>query len=152
VCVCVCVCVFVHVDVPAGRGVVCMCVSVCVYVLVILGVLAGVCICVCTCACWCVCVLRVHMCMNLCMRSVSVHSCQSQRLTSDVFLYHSHLYFILRQGLSVNLELIDSARLTGQRTQASACLCLPGLRLQMHTDILGFPMGFRDPSSDPYFA
>ena len=37
-----------------------------------------------------------------------------------------------RQGSSVDPELTDSARLTGQPAQASACLCGPGLRLRMH--------------------
>lgn len=79
-----------------------MCVCARALVHVILGVLAGLCICVCTCACWCVCVLCVHMFLYLCMRSVNVHTCQSQRLTSDLPLSLTLLLYS-RQGLSVNL-------------------------------------------------
>ena len=43
-----------------------------------------------------------------------------------VFTSHSTFVFPLRQGLSLNLELADSAKLASQRALGSSHLCLPG--------------------------
>lgn len=56
-----------------------------------------------------------------------VHICRDQRFTSDVFLSCSPPY-VLRQGLSLNLERKDSTRLPHQQTQRPSCLCLPNTR------------------------
>lgn len=59
-------------------------------------------ICICMCAGMCACV------------RASIYACGSQRSTSDVVLYFSQPY-ILRQGLSLDLELEVLERLAGQR-------------------------------------
>lgn len=55
--------------------------------------------------------------------------CRGQRLTLDVLLNLSPHCFFLRQGLSLNLEFNDSARLAGQEAWRSSCLCLRDTRI-----------------------
>lgn len=57
-----------------------------------------------------------------------------------VFLNHSQLLFIclLRKGISLNLALPDSAKLSGQQSQGLSCLCLPSAMTTVGTAIPGF--------------
>ena len=57
---------------------------------------------------------HVSMCMYVCVSACRhVYACGGQRSVSDVVLYCFLPYF-LRQSLLLNLELVDSARLSGQ--------------------------------------
>lgn len=62
------------------------------------------------------------------------------RINFSVFLYCSPPY-LLRQGLSMNLALTDSARVTGQQLKES-WLCLSGLGFSRAPCALAFYMGF----------
>lgn len=48
---------------------------------------------------------------------------------------------LLCQGVSVNTELTDGARLAGQQAPGSSCLCLAALGLQGPTSALAFSLG-----------
>lgn len=67
-----------------------------------------------------------------------------------VCVYHSPPWF-LRQGLSLNLELTDSTRWTGQQASKALCLHLPSTR---NTSAYGvhwvFHMGTGDRNSGPH--
>lgn len=73
---------------------------------------------------------------------------------SSSITVHLIFFFILRHGLSLTLELIDSARLTGQQTpgQQTPVSASLGLRLQMYADIPSFHMGAGKPNSDSSFT
>lgn len=71
-------------------------------------------LCVCMYVCVCIC---VHFCA---CSPVQAGTCGCQRLMSGVLLYHSPLYFF-KQGLSQNLKVTSSIRLSGQ-WDPSICL------------------------------
>lgn len=66
---------------------------------------------------------------------VCVHMCacarEGQRSTSDVFLSRSAPYCLLRQGLSLKLDITDSARLADQWVPPCPCQCW-GYRHALH--------------------
>lgn len=61
------------------------------------------------------CVVYAHICIKVCML---------RRRTLGVLLYHP-LSILLRQGLSVNLEVAELARLAGQRIPGILLFWLP---------------------------
>lgn len=77
--------------------------------------------------------LHIFVCTQICM-PVCMHTCGSQRSTFGVFLYCSLPYF-LRQGLSLNIQPIDSPILASGRI-SGICLFPPG----QHWDLRCRPM------------
>lgn len=60
-----------------------------------------------------------YVCVHVC-----VLACEGQTLTLGVFLSDSPPYF-LRQGISLNTEFTDSARMAGHELQGPFCLPKP---------------------------
>jgi hypothetical protein len=89
------------------------------------------------CVCVCVC-LHVFGCVY-----------EGQVQTSDVFLNHSTLY-ILRQGLSPELELANLACLVNLLTPGIPVSDFPALRLLPHSP--GFYIDTRDQNSGPHWS
>lgn len=67
---------------------------------------------------WGVCMCTFPVCLNMCIHE-RVCVCEDQRPTSTVFLNFLSPPYILRQGLSLILELSNSAKLTGRQTDSS---------------------------------
>lgn len=58
---------------------------------------------------------------------------------SDVFIHHSplHFFFFLRKGITLNLVLLDSTKLSGEQSQGPSYRCFPSVRVtggHYHTD------------------
>lgn len=69
-----------------------------------------------------------------CMQHKNVHVCTSMCVEARGWRWMSfsislHIVFFLRQGLSLNLEFNDSARLAGQEAWRFYCLCLHDTRI-----------------------
>lgn len=57
---------------------------------------------------------------------VHVHMCEGLKLALGIYVNFHHNFFFLRQNLSLDLGLINLARLTGQRAPGSASPPLAG--------------------------
>jgi hypothetical protein len=53
-------------------------------------------------------IVQVRMCMHVCVCVHLTTQCRGQRSISDILFYYS-LPYILRQGLSLNIKLINLA-------------------------------------------
>lgn len=72
-------------------------------------------------------VCSVSVCMNMHVHAwvgVCVHVCGGQASVPGVFLSHIVLYFVLRQDLSLKLQLPDSTRLSGQQSPGVVHICI----------------------------
>lgn len=94
--------------------------------------------CLCVYAHVCVCT-HAHMCMCVC-----AHVCGGQKSALGIFLNHLPLYFFWDKvslwtwSSPIQLDCLSS------KSQASSCLCFPGLGLQRCTTVPGFLHGCSD--------
>lgn len=82
------------------------------------------------CIMWGVCICTFHVCLHM---RVHEYACEVKRSTPTTFLNFLSPLYVLRQGLSLMLELTNSAKLASQQASDSPSICLPNTEVpSMH--------------------
>lgn len=86
---------------------------------------------------WCLCGLYMGLFVHVCACAYSTNVCGSLGLKSNVFLHCSPLY-LLKQVLSLKVELMNLTRPTGQWVLGICLSPPPSTWLQMHISVPAF--------------